>query len=107
MSDAAHASPPPVAISISWGQSEDAWTAQGRTALDGAIADACALGITVCVASGDNGSSDGASDGSVHCDFPASSPHALACGGLVFLRIVRVDAHIAGRLRKRQQHQSR
>ena len=81
VSEAAHASPAPVAISISWGQSEDAWTAQGRAALDGAIADACALGITVCVAAGDNGSSDGATDGSVHCDFPASSPHALACGG--------------------------
>jgi kumamolisin len=31
------------------------------------------------VASGDNGSSDGASGDNV--DFPASSPHALACGG--------------------------
>jgi kumamolisin len=81
VADAAHASPAPVAISISWGQSEDAWTAQGRIALDGAIADAGALGITVCVAAGDNGSSDGATDGSVHVDFPASSPHALACGG--------------------------
>jgi len=81
VADAAHASPAPVAISISWGQSEDQWTAQGRAALDGAIADASALGITVCVAAGDNGSSDGATDGSVHCDFPASSPNALACGG--------------------------
>jgi kumamolisin len=81
VSDAAHATPAPIAISISWGQSEDRWTAQGRTALDNAIADACALGITVTVAAGDNGSSDGATDGSVHCDFPASSPHALACGG--------------------------
>ena len=81
VADAAHASPAPVAISISWGQSEDSWTAQGRTALDGAISDAAALGITVCVAAGDNGSSDGATDGSVHADFPASSPHALGCGG--------------------------
>jgi kumamolisin len=81
VSDAAHASPSPVAISISWGQSEDSWTAQGRTSLDDAIADACVLGITVCVASGDNGSSDGVSDGHAHVDFPASSPHALACGG--------------------------
>src|SRR6185437_2964991 len=32
-------------------------------------------------ASGDNGSTDGALDGAQHCDFPASSPHALACGG--------------------------
>ena len=26
-------------------------------------------------------SSDGATDGSVHVDFPAASPHPLACGG--------------------------
>jgi kumamolisin len=39
------------------------------------------MGITVCVASGDNGSTDGVNDGADHVDFPASSPHALACGG--------------------------
>jgi kumamolisin len=78
---AAHATPAPTAISISWGQSEDSWTEQARTSLDQAIADAAALGITVCVASGDNGSTDGISDGGQHVDFPASSPHALACGG--------------------------
>ncbi|HSM79386.1 MAG TPA: S53 family peptidase, partial [Bryobacteraceae bacterium] len=38
-------------------------------------------GITVCVASGDNGSSDGQADGAAHVDFPASSPNVLACGG--------------------------
>jgi kumamolisin len=78
---AVHATPTPTAISISWGQSEDSWTAQSRTSLDQAIADGAALGITVCVAAGDNGSSDGATDGSPHADFPASSPHALGCGG--------------------------
>jgi kumamolisin len=81
ISEAAQATPPPIAISISWGQSEDAWTIQGRTAMDEAMADAAALGITVCAASGDNGSSDGVHDGEPHVDFPASSPHALACGG--------------------------
>ena len=81
VSTAVHASPTPTAISISWGQSEDAWTAQGRTALDEAMADAAALGITVCVAAGDNGSGDAVTDGQPHTDFPASSPHALACGG--------------------------
>jgi kumamolisin len=85
ISDAAQASPAPIAISISWGQSEDSWTAQGRAAMDAAMADAAALGITVCVASGDNGSSDGVSGGGVHVDFPASSPHALACGGTKLL----------------------
>ena len=39
------------------------------------------LGISVCVASGDNGSSDGDTDGADHVDFPASSPWVLACGG--------------------------
>jgi kumamolisin len=78
---AVHATPTPTALSISWGQSEDSWTAQARTALDAAIADGVALGVTVCVAAGDGGSSDGVSDGQPHVDFPASSPHALACGG--------------------------
>jgi kumamolisin len=81
ISAAASATPAPIAISISWGQSEDSWTAQGRSAMDAAIADAAAMGITVCVASGDNGSGDAVTDGKPHVDFPASSPHALACGG--------------------------
>jgi kumamolisin len=81
ISDAVHASPAPTVVSISWGQSEDLWSAQSRTAMDSAMADAAALGVTICVAAGDNGSGDGATDGSAHCDFPASSPHALACGG--------------------------
>lgn len=81
VADAAHASPTPTAMSISWGQSEDQWTAQARRALDDALLDAVALGVTVTAAAGDNGSSDGSRDGSNHTDFPASSPHALACGG--------------------------
>ena len=85
ISEAAQASPAPIAISISWGQSEDAWTAQGRAAMDAAMSDAAALGITVCVASGDNGSGDAVTDGQPHVDFPASSPHALGCGGTKLL----------------------
>jgi len=81
ISQAAHASPTPAAISISWGQNEDDWTAQARTAFDQALQDAALLGVTVAVAAGDNGSTDGAGDGKDHADFPASSPHALACGG--------------------------
>jgi kumamolisin len=81
MSTAVHATPTPAAVSISWGQSEDSWTAQARSALDAACADGVTLGVTVCVAAGDGGSSDGVSGGQPHVDFPASSPHALACGG--------------------------
>ena len=51
------------------------------TAFDSAFQAAAAMGITVCVASGDNGSSDGVNDGADHVDFPASSPNVLACGG--------------------------
>ncbi|MGH3264628.1 MAG: S53 family peptidase [Trebonia sp.] len=82
ISQAVHATPSPVAVSISWGQSEDQWSAQSRDAMNQAFADAAALGVTVTAAAGDNGSSDGPSgQTSVHCDFPASSPNVLACGG--------------------------
>jgi kumamolisin len=85
ISAAVGGTPTPIAISISWGQSEDSWTAQGLSAMNAAISDAAAMGITVCVAAGDNGSSDGVTDGQVHVDFPASSPYALACGGTKLL----------------------
>jgi kumamolisin len=49
--------------------------------MDQVFADAGALGITVTAAAGDNGSPDGQTDGKQHVDFPASSPHVLACGG--------------------------
>lgn len=81
VSTAAHAEITPTAMSISWGQSEDEWTAQARTAMDEAFADATALGVTVTAAAGDDGSADRATDRQEHCDFPASSPHVLACGG--------------------------
>jgi kumamolisin len=71
----------PSVISISWGGAESTWTAQAMTAMDEAFQVAATMGITVCVASGDGGSSDGIIDGADHVDFPASSPYALACGG--------------------------
>jgi kumamolisin len=75
----------PSVISISWGAPESGWTAQSMTALDAACQSAAALGITITVAAGDNGSTDGATDGQNHVDFPASSPHVLACGGTKLL----------------------
>jgi len=69
----------PGVISISWGGPESSWTQQALTALDAACQSAAALGITITVAAGDNGSSDGGTGNNV--DFPASSPHVLACGG--------------------------
>jgi kumamolisin len=106
---ASKAKPAPAAISISWGASEDTWAATSRSAMDQAIADASLLGATVTAAAGDTGSSDSAPSDSApsdnalsgntsrscdgvsepsadasdttHVDFPASSPHALSCGG--------------------------
>ena len=71
----------PSVISISWGGPESTWTGQAFQQFDQAFQAAAALGITVCVAAGDNGSSDGVDDGQAHVDFPASSPNVLACGG--------------------------
>jgi kumamolisin len=70
---------PPSVISISWGSPESNYTAQSLSAFDEACQSAAALGITITVASGDNGSTDGATGNNV--DFPASSPHVLGCGG--------------------------
>jgi kumamolisin len=71
----------PSVISISWGGPESAWTTQAFTNFDDAFQAAAAMGVTVCVASGDNGSSDGVNDGNNHVDFPASDPFVLGCGG--------------------------
>lgn len=71
----------PSVLSISWGGPEVNWAQSSMTALDNACQSAAALGVTITVAAGDNGSSDGVSDGQNHVDFPASSPHVLACGG--------------------------
>jgi kumamolisin len=71
----------PSVISISWGSPESSWTAQTMDAFNAAFHDAALLGISVCAAAGDNGSSDGADDNANHVDFPASSPWVLACGG--------------------------
>ncbi len=75
----------PSVISISWGGAESTWTAQSMTAFESAAQDAAALGVTICAAAGDDGSSDGVKDGANHVDFPASCPHVLACGGTSLL----------------------
>jgi kumamolisin len=69
----------PSVISISWGGPESTWSQQTMKAIDAACQSAVALGITITAAAGDNGSTDGGKGNNV--DFPASSPHVLACGG--------------------------
>jgi kumamolisin len=77
----------PAVLSISWGYAEGEpvqgfeWTPQAVQAVNQTLQAGAAMGVSICVASGDNGSSDGIDDGHAHVDFPASSPYALGCGG--------------------------
>ena len=72
----------PSIVSISWGSRESDSTLQSLNDYEAACVDAAALGITVCAAAGDHGSSDTDPPGRrASVDFPASSPHVLACGG--------------------------
>lgn len=73
----------PTVLSISWGYAEDTstWTKQALAQVNESLHEAALLGITVCVAAGDDGSSDGVDDGHAHVDFPASSPYVLSVGG--------------------------
>ncbi|EQD33357.1 Peptidase S53 propeptide, partial [mine drainage metagenome] len=68
-------------VSISWGGPEPSWTAQALAAFNAAFQDAAVLGVTVTVAAGDGGATDGGPAGTLEVDFPASSPYVLACGG--------------------------
>ncbi len=83
----------PDVISISWGSPELVWTAQALKSFNDEFKTAAVLGVTVCVAAGDRGSSDGVGDGKVHVDFPASSPFVLGCGGT---RLEAKNGRIAG-----------
>jgi kumamolisin len=75
---------PLTVISCSWGYAEDApgaWSSGAQSAINDSLQAATLLGITVCVAAGDDGSDDEVGDGHAHVDFPSSSPYVLAVGG--------------------------
>jgi kumamolisin len=74
----------PNIVSISWGGPEESTTQQLLDGLEQILQEAAALGVTVCVAAGDDGSPDmpkNTWDKKPHVDFPASNPFSLACGG--------------------------
>jgi kumamolisin len=73
----------PNVLSISWGAAEDTdvWTRAAMKQVNESLKDAAMMGMTICVAGGDDGSSDAVLDGHAHADFPASSPYVLAVGG--------------------------
>jgi kumamolisin len=73
----------PGVVSVSWGNAEDTdiWTDQAIAQINEILKEAAYLGITFCVAAGDDGSSDAVADGLAHVDFPGSSPYVLSVGG--------------------------
>ncbi|HET9895614.1 MAG TPA: S53 family peptidase [Streptosporangiaceae bacterium] len=73
----------PVALSISWGLAEDSqnWSHSAVREINLRLQAAAMQGITVCVASGDDGAGDQVQDGRAHVNFPATSPFVLAVGG--------------------------
>ena len=76
----------PSVISISYGNPEDdaqngLWTQQAVQLINSSFQQAANQGMTICVASGDNGAPDEPSGSTDHVDFPASSPWVTAVGG--------------------------
>lgn len=73
----------PVVLSCSWGLAEEDpnWSASALSSISDRLNTARLLGITICVASGDDGSGDQLDDGQAHVDFPSSSPFVLGVGG--------------------------
>jgi len=73
----------PGVLSVSWGNAEDTdiWTGQAMTEVNQTLQEAAMIGMTVCIAAGDDGSSDAVTDGHAHVDFPSASPYVLAVGG--------------------------
>jgi len=82
----------PSVISISYGlwEEEGGWTKSLRDKVNDAFVDAALSGVTICIASGDNGSSCirpgpwnnfEIDDDKAHVSYPGSSPFILSCGG--------------------------
>jgi kumamolisin len=65
--------------------------------LEQALEEAAAVGVSVCVAAGDNGSADellAQWDHKPHVDFPASSTYSLACGGTTLVASSAANAPV-------------
>ena len=74
----------PSVISISWGAPEDTLSQASIDAYHELFVEAAALGVTICVASGDHGTADERAqdwDGKIHVDHPAVDDLVLGCGG--------------------------
>jgi kumamolisin len=68
----------PGVLSMSWGADEDGFDGSTVAVIERLLRLAALCGVTVCCSSGDDGAGAG---GVARVNYPASSPHALACGG--------------------------
>jgi len=75
----------PTVLSVSWGRDERLWKRSTLRAFEEVLAEAVALGITVCCSSGDDGAYAQPGETRPCVCYPASSPHVLACGGTSLL----------------------
>jgi len=77
----------PSVISISWGWAENegvdglTWSQAAINAVSATFQEASLLGVTVLVASGDDGSNAQIGDGKAHVIYPGSDPWITSCGG--------------------------
>jgi kumamolisin len=71
----------PSILSISWGGPESTWSPLEMYSITEVLRAAAMMGMSVFVAAGDSGSTDGVGVSKPSVDFPASSPWATACGG--------------------------
>jgi len=76
----------PSVISISWGRNEMHWVRRTLRHFDDVLAEAAALGISVCCSSGDTGALADRFDRRPRVCFPASSRYVIACGGTSLAR---------------------
>ncbi len=74
----------PSVLSISWGGPEESNDQQGVKKFHDLFVAAAAMGVTICVASGDHGTADLDVlhwDGKIHVDHPSVDDLVLSCGG--------------------------
>ena len=83
----------PCVLAISWGSAERRWSRVALHAVHQVLAEAAALGITVCAAAGNDGWRGRMIDERPHVEFPAADPLTLACGGT---RAIVIDGWLSG-----------
>jgi uncharacterized protein YjdB len=71
----------PNIVSCSWGAPEVYYSSELLDSINSIMSVMNSAGITICTATGDNGSSNGISGGGNYVDFPSSSPCSTAIGG--------------------------